>query len=109
MDAIKLDRSFVQSIDTDPAARRLVQSMIDVAESLGLSVIAEGVETEAQRTALIAAGCSHDAGFSVRPPTNQPAALENYLRGATSDPGDLLRIGSMVENSSASAAMLITM
>lgn len=108
VDAIKLDRSFVQSIDTDPAARRLVQSMIDVAESLGLSVIAEGVETEAQRTALIAAGCSMMQGFLFAHP--QPAAaLENYLRGATSDPGDLLRIGSIVENSSASAAMLITM
>jgi hypothetical protein len=40
----------------------------------------------------------------------QPAAdLEDYLRGATSDLDDLLRIGCMVENSSASAAMLLTM
>jgi EAL domain-containing protein (putative c-di-GMP-specific phosphodiesterase class I) len=108
VDAIKLDRSFVQSIDTNPAARRLVQSMIDVAESLGLSVIAEGVETEAQRTALIAAGCSMMQGFLFARP--QPAAaLENYLRGATSDPDDLLRIASIVENTSASAAMLLTM
>jgi diguanylate cyclase (GGDEF)-like protein len=108
VDAIKLDRSFVQSIDTDPAARRLVQAMIDVAESLGLNVIAEGVETEAQRTALIAAGCRMMQGFLFARP--QPAAdLEDYLRGATSDLDDLLRIGCMVENSSASAAMLLTM
>ena len=99
VDAIKLDRSFVQSIDTDPAARRLVQAMIGVAEGLGLNVVAEGVETEAQRTALIDAGCSMMQGFLFAKP--QPAAeLENYLRGGTSNLDDLIRIVGAVERRS---------
>jgi diguanylate cyclase (GGDEF)-like protein len=107
VDAIKLDRSFVQSIDTDPAARRLVQAMIGVAESLGLNVIAEGVETEAQRAALIAAGCPMMQGFLFSRP--RPAAeLEDYLRGSTSNPDDLLRIGSRAANGVTSAAMPFT-
>jgi len=92
VDAIKLDRSFVQSIDTDIAARRLVQAMIGVAEGLGLDVVAEGVETEAQRETLIAAGCPMMQGFLFARP--QPAtAIEQFLRAASvksrSDTGDL--------------------
>jgi diguanylate cyclase (GGDEF)-like protein len=84
IDSIKLDKSFVQSIDTDDLARRLVQAMMGVAQGLGLSVVAEGVETEGQCAALIAAGCSVMQGFLFARP--QPAAeLEDLLRnGATS-------------------------
>jgi EAL domain-containing protein (putative c-di-GMP-specific phosphodiesterase class I) len=106
VDAIKLDRSFVQSIDTDPAARRLVRAMINVAEGLGLNVIAEGVETEAQRVELIAAGCPMMQGYLFSRP--KPACeLETYLRGSTSNMDDLLRIGSTVSNTPGSAAMLL--
>ncbi len=96
VDAIKLDRSFVQSVDTDPAARRLVQAMIGVAEGLGLGVVAEGVETEGQRTALVAAGCLMMQGFLFARP--QPACeLARYLRGCTSNLDDLQRIGHATE------------
>jgi EAL domain-containing protein (putative c-di-GMP-specific phosphodiesterase class I) len=106
VDAIKLDRSFVQSIDTDPAARRLVQAMINVAEGLGLNVIAEGVETEAQRAELVAAGCPMMQGYLFSRP--KPASeLETYLRGSTSNLDDLLRIGSTVSNTPGSAAILL--
>ena len=107
VDAIKLDRSFVQSIDTDPAALRLVQAMISVAESLGLNVVAEGVETEAQRITLIAAGCPMMQGFLFSRP--QPASeLEDYLGGSTSNLDDLLRIGSGTAHCPDSAAPLLT-
>jgi len=91
VDAIKLDRSFVQSIDTDDAALRLVQAMIGVAAGLGLGVIAEGVETEEQREVLIAAGCPTMQGYLFSRP-RPPAELEGYLRKAASDTDDLLRI-----------------
>ena len=78
VDAIKLDRSFVQSIDTDPLAHRLVQAMVGVAHGLGLNVVAEGVETEGQRDALLTAGCSLMQGFLFARP--QPAGdLEAFL------------------------------
>jgi len=93
VDAIKLDRSFVKSIDTDSGARRLVQAMIGVAEGLGLSVIAEGVETEEQRQVLIASGCLTMQGFLFSRP--RPAdEMEVYLRAGrrTSGSDDLRRI-----------------
>jgi len=78
VDCIKLDRSFVQSIDTDHLGHRLVHAMIGVAYGLGLSVVAEGVETEGQRDALLTAGCSLMQGFLFARP--QPACdLEEFL------------------------------
>ena len=100
VDAIKLDKSFVQSVDTDRLARRLVQAMIDVAQGLGLSVVAEGVETEGQRDALVAAGCTLMQGFLFARP--QPAAeLEEFLRTCERAvvPGDcVVRSGPVVSN-----------
>jgi diguanylate cyclase (GGDEF)-like protein len=102
IDSIKLDRSFVQSIDTDKLACRLVQAMIGVAQGLGLTVVAEGVETEGQRDALIAAGCPFMQGFLFARP-QPPAELEELLRfsaaeasrrTADPDPGDLLRLAA---------------
>ncbi|HKD09950.1 MAG TPA: EAL domain-containing protein [Bryobacteraceae bacterium] len=80
VDAIKLDRAFVQSIDTDDAARRLVHAMIGVAEGLGLNVIAEGVETEAQRLALVAAGCPVMQGFLFATP-RAAVEMSSWLAG----------------------------
>jgi diguanylate cyclase (GGDEF)-like protein len=112
VDAIKLDRSFVKFIDTDDAARRLVQAMIGVAAALGLGVIAEGVETEEQRTVLVAAGCPIMQGFLFSRP--KPAAdLEEYLRcvgsiDKQSDPDDLRRIAAACAGSASSAQALQT-
>jgi diguanylate cyclase (GGDEF)-like protein len=91
VDAIKLDRSFVQSIDTDQAARRLVQAMVGVAEGLGLAVVAEGVETEAQRSVLIAAGCVVMQGYLFSKPLSVPE-LEKYLRRTASVTDDLVHL-----------------
>lgn len=83
VDAIKLDRSFVQAIGTDKGARRLVQAMIGVAEGLGLNVVAEGVETEEQRSILIAAGCPVMQGYLFARP-GPPADIERFLTDAPS-------------------------
>jgi diguanylate cyclase (GGDEF)-like protein len=81
IDSIKLDRSFVQSIDTDDLSRRLVQAMMGVAQGLGLSAVAEGVETEAQRTTLLGAGCRVMQGYLFAKP--KPASeLEDLLRAS---------------------------
>jgi diguanylate cyclase (GGDEF)-like protein len=79
IDSIKLDRSFVQSIDTDDLSRRLVQAMMGVAQGLGLNAVAEGVETEAQRATLLGAGCRVMQGYLFARP--KPASeLEELLR-----------------------------
>lgn len=89
VDAIKLDRSFVQSIDTDDGARRLVTAMIGVAQALGLNIVAEGVETEEQRAAVVAAGCPYMQGFYFSRP--QPAPWFDGLLAALPSSGDELR------------------
>ncbi len=58
IDKIKIDRSFISGLSTDEAALPIVRAIIALAEALGLAVIAEGVETDAQRSALAALGCT---------------------------------------------------
>lgn len=64
---IKIDRSFVQDITDDPNDDVIVQTIIGMAHNLGLDVIAEGVETEAQRDRLSRYGCSSCQGYLYYP------------------------------------------
>jgi diguanylate cyclase (GGDEF)-like protein len=72
IDAIKVDREFTAGLGTDRDATAIVTAMIGLAHGLGLSVTAEGVETEAQLSALRELGCTHVQGFGIARP--QPAA-----------------------------------
>lgn len=60
---LKVDRSFVASLLTDPASADITQLIVDLAHRFGLSVAAEGVEDEATMHALIALGCDTAQGF----------------------------------------------
>ncbi len=60
---LKLDRSIAGSVDRDPRAALMVRSTVALATSLGLDVVAEGVETSAQRQLLADAGCSWAQGW----------------------------------------------
>ncbi|KAF0813108.1 putative signaling protein [Andreprevotia sp. IGB-42] len=60
---LKIDRSFVQDIETDTDARVLVGAIIQLAHALGLSVVAEGVETAGQQALLSAQGCNELQGY----------------------------------------------
>ncbi len=80
VDELKLDRSFVQGLESDDAARALTSAVIRIGESLSLPVVAEGVENEEQRRFLIEQGCAAGQGFLFSPPL--PASdLEEWLRG----------------------------
>ncbi len=95
VDAIKLDKSFVQTIDTDELACRLVRAMIGVAQGLGLTVIAEGVETQEQRATLIAAGCLFMQGYLFAHPL--PAAeIEAVLGRTVPGHGDLVQLDQSI-------------
>jgi diguanylate cyclase (GGDEF)-like protein len=62
-DKLKLDRSMVSDILRQPAALRLVQGTIAMADALGLTVVAEGIEDENQVSVLRLAGCSQFQGY----------------------------------------------
>ena len=74
---VKLDRSLIDDVGRDPRVSKLVASMLHAARSLGVRIIAEGVEHEAQALFLRAAGCERMQGFYfARPmPGDQMEAL----------------------------------
>ncbi|CAO3442090.1 sensor domain-containing protein [Azospirillum largimobile] len=77
---LKIDRSFVKELDIDAANRPLVRAIIQIGEALGLTVVAEGVEREAQHRMLEAEGCAIGQGYRFARP--MPAdALARWLAG----------------------------
>lgn len=64
----KLDMSLVRGIDADKLKQRLVLSLTDLARSLGIEVVGEGVETAAERDCLVALGCTHLQGYGLARP-----------------------------------------
>jgi diguanylate cyclase (GGDEF)-like protein len=74
VDEVKIDRSFVSSMDTDPEAQVLVRAIVSLANELGLDVVAEGVETVEQRDLLRAIGCDLLQGYLFGPPVD-PSTL----------------------------------
>ncbi len=72
-DTLKIDRSFVEDITVDPSDLELVNATIDMAHGLGLTVIAEGVETEAQKKLLIKKGCEYAQGYLFSKPVSAEA------------------------------------
>lgn len=76
VDFIKIDRSFVTGLAVGSNELTLCQTIIAMARTLGLSVVAEGVETEQQWQLLVAAGCQEGQGFLFAEPMPLPDLLE---------------------------------
>ena len=76
---LKLDKSFVRDIDNSAIARTLTTSVLRIGESLGMTVVAEGVETDSQHRFLADQGCPVLQGYLLSEPL-PAAALEQWLR-----------------------------
>ncbi len=79
IDYLKIDKSFVDNLESDINDMALSEAIIVMAHKLGLKVIAEGVETEAQRKLLLDAGCDYAQGYLFSMPIT-PAAFEALLK-----------------------------
>ncbi|MFZ5594043.1 MAG: EAL domain-containing protein [Pseudomonadota bacterium] len=65
---VKIDRSFIKGIQSDSSDAAIVRGIISMAKGLGLTIVAEGVENDAQRTLLHELGCDQIQGWVVSPP-----------------------------------------
>ena len=74
LDILKIDRSLVQDLGNDPRADAIVRAIVGMAHALGCYVVAEGIETPAQRAKLTALGCDCGQGYLLGRP-QPPAAL----------------------------------
>jgi EAL domain-containing protein (putative c-di-GMP-specific phosphodiesterase class I) len=74
LDTLKLDRSFVQSVDTDADGRRLLRGLVTLCRDLGLDVVAEGIERPSQLQALRDMGCGLGQGNLI----GRPAPVTSY-------------------------------
>ncbi len=74
LDQLKIDRSFVRDLASDGSDRAIVRTIIAMAHSLNLNVIAEGVETEEQRQLLLNKGCIHYQGYLF----SKPVPIEQF-------------------------------
>lgn len=76
LDQLKIDQSFVRDVLTDPNGAAIARTVIALGKSMGFAVIAEGVETEGQRTFLIENDCHIFQGFLFSKPLPAPLFLE---------------------------------
>ncbi|MGB3469549.1 MAG: EAL domain-containing protein [Erythrobacter sp.] len=67
---VKIDRDFIAAMTHDHQSRLIVQAMVQMGHSLGLGIVAEGIETDEQLTFLKSIGCSHGQGYKFARPVS---------------------------------------
>jgi diguanylate cyclase (GGDEF)-like protein/PAS domain S-box-containing protein len=76
---LKIDRSFVTGLPDNPGDVAIAEAMLAMSKALGLTTIAEGIETEAQHEFLLRAGCMEGQGYLYSYPV-RPSKIERLLR-----------------------------
>jgi EAL domain-containing protein (putative c-di-GMP-specific phosphodiesterase class I) len=76
VDTLKIDRVFVSRMDTDHETHEIVRVIIMLAHSLGLKVVAEGVETQTQLDLLKSLGCERAQGYLFSKPVDHETILK---------------------------------
>jgi diguanylate cyclase (GGDEF)-like protein len=89
IDALKIDRSFVRDIEVDPSDREIVQTIVNIATSLRVAVVAEGVETEMQALLLRQMNCDFYQGYLFGKPMSSTELIA-YLRAQAASRGRAL-------------------
>ncbi len=79
-DEIKIDASFVRGLETDPNSLKIVTAVLGLGQSLGVHVVAEGIENERQATILARMGCELGQGYLWGAPQAAPQAKQALAR-----------------------------
>jgi len=82
-DELKIDRSFIADITTNPTSASIVQATVNLGQALGLTVSTEGVETKEQLDLLVQAGCRSFQGFAFYKPIPLEALEAQLHESAT--------------------------
>jgi diguanylate cyclase (GGDEF)-like protein len=98
IDIVKIDQSFVADLAHDPASHAIVVAVVELAHMLGMTVVAEGVETAEQRLELAALGCDFCQGFFFARPMSADA-FDHLMRLRVA--GDDLHLPALAAASSA--------
>lgn len=88
-DIIKLDRSLIAGIEDDDGQLAFGAAMVDFAEQIGARVVAEGIETQAEATAVTKLGMAAGQGYFLGPPTVQPREWKAWGMVTAGDPDAL--------------------
>ena len=104
IDKLKIDRSFVNDLPDDRNAAAIIRAIIQMGQSLGMTVVAEGVETVAQRDFLAAQGCDQLQGRLLGAPMQQ-ADFEVWAQANRARPAVA---GAALRSSASSAEALAT-
>jgi len=80
---LKIDQSFVRNAASDPDDATIVRSIIEMGRSLGMDVLAEGIETEEQKRFLVHSGCQYGQGRLFGEPVSADVFLDLIVRQET--------------------------
>lgn len=90
LDRLKIDKSFVRDITSDSSDRTIARSIISLGHSLGMEILAEGVENEAQAALLLQESCDALQGFLFDPPLPAEELTRRWHTGDGGGPAPLL-------------------
>lgn len=80
VDVLKIDKAFIEDIEKSPQSRMVIRAVIGLGRALGLKLVAEGVETSAQRLELCSLGCDFIQGYHFHRPLAEEAFIETVER-----------------------------
>jgi EAL domain-containing protein (putative c-di-GMP-specific phosphodiesterase class I) len=109
IDVVKIDRSFVSSLETNGKNAELVEAILTMAEAMGIKVIAEGIESELQRKHLKDSSCLYGQGYLFSRPMNAASTEELLAKNEALDTGPLMPLAyGLGEVEQSSAASMVT-
>jgi sensor c-di-GMP phosphodiesterase-like protein len=85
IDLLKIDRSFVAGVDADPQAASIVSAFIELARGLGMTTLAEGIETRGELDLVVARGCELGQGYLFSRPVPPEEIIAFALRRSRRD------------------------